>query len=69
MYYHTNSERYTNNLANGITSHSPCADAFREFARITDNKDRSPPVLFIGIITTPTLSRTVTLKIEIRGAV
>ena len=47
----------------------PSAEASREDARTTDTKERSPPVLFMGIITFPTLSRTVTLKTEIRGAV
>jgi hypothetical protein len=52
-----------------IASHSLCADTFRELARMTVDKERSPPVLFIGIRTVPTLSRTVTLKIEICGTV
>ena len=52
-----------------LTNPLPSAEASREFARMTDTKERSPPVLFMGILTYPTLSRTVTLKIEIRGAV
>ena len=47
--------------------YSPEADTSRELARMADLKERSPPVRFMGIVTTPTLSRTVTLKMEILG--
>lgn len=57
------------NLPLELSYHIPDADTSRELARMTDLNERSPPVLFMGIVTTPALSRMVTLKMEILGTV
>ena len=50
-------------------SYSPTAVTSRELARILERSERSPPVLLMGIVTVPTFSKTVMLKMVIRGTI